>query len=41
MIRFQCPACHAVLECGDHKAGSKLNCPRCGQQLQIPGAPGG
>src|SRR5262245_32333490 len=39
MIRFACPACKAVLESPDQKAGSKVNCPKCGQRLQIPGAP--
>jgi hypothetical protein len=36
MIRFSCPACKCVLESPDHKAKLKINCPKCGQRLQIP-----
>jgi hypothetical protein len=36
MIRFLCPACRAVLEFPDHKAGTKIPCPVCSQRLLIP-----
>src|SRR5262249_48421491 len=36
MGRYQCPRCHSVLEPPDHKAGSKINCPKCRQRLQVP-----
>jgi hypothetical protein len=39
MIRFACPACQTVLQSPDPGAGNKVACPKCGQRLQIPGAP--
>src|SRR5947209_1559488 len=41
MIRFRCLACQAVLECGKHKARTKVACPRCGQRLLVPAAASG
>jgi hypothetical protein len=35
-IRFQCPACGAVIEALDHQAGARGECPPCGQRLQVP-----
>lgn len=37
-IRYSCPSCHASLESPSRLGGTKLNCPRCGQRLQIPAA---
>lgn len=39
MIRFACPRCKSVLESPDHKAGSKVACPKCQQRLLIPTLP--
>ncbi len=36
MIRFRCPTCGVVLEAPEGKGGAKINCPGCGQRLQIP-----
>jgi len=36
MIRFQCPACQKVLKAEDRGAGTKINCPKCGQRLLVP-----
>ncbi len=36
MIRFQCPTCQKVLKAPDEGTGRKINCPKCGQRLQIP-----
>src|SRR5436190_6193084 len=36
MIRFNCPRCSTTLEAPDHGAGSKIECPKCQQRLQIP-----
>ena len=38
MIRFGCPTCKSVLEAPDHRAAGTINCPKCGQRLQIPAA---
>jgi DNA-directed RNA polymerase subunit RPC12/RpoP len=35
-IRFRCPRCAKPLESPVHLAGQKVNCPDCGQRLQIP-----
>jgi hypothetical protein len=40
-IRFACPACNAVMNAPDGKAGRKVSCPKCGQRLQIPAPPKG
>ncbi len=39
MIRFSCPRCQSVLKAHNHKAGSKVACPKCQQRLQIPTLP--
>ncbi len=36
MIRFACPTCKSILEAPDHKAGTKIPCPKCEQRLEIP-----
>jgi len=36
MIRYTCPRCKKPLESPVSFAGQKLNCPDCGQRLQIP-----
>jgi DNA-directed RNA polymerase subunit RPC12/RpoP len=36
MIRYTCPRCKKSLESPASFAGQKLNCPDCGQRLQIP-----
>ena len=38
-IRFACPACNAVIKAPADKVGRKVNCPKCGQRLQIPPPP--
>ena len=35
-IRHSCPRCKKSLEAPPGMAGQKLNCPACGQRLQIP-----
>ncbi|HZT82206.1 MAG TPA: hypothetical protein VFA26_18405 [Gemmataceae bacterium] len=35
-IHFRCPRCAKPLESPAHTAGQKVNCPDCGQRLQIP-----
>src|SRR5262249_41060431 len=35
-IRFQCPACGAVIEADDEHAGAEGPCPNCRQRLQVP-----
>jgi DNA-directed RNA polymerase subunit RPC12/RpoP len=37
-IRYRCPRCTKPLESPVHLAGAKVNCPDCGQRLQIPRA---
>jgi predicted Zn finger-like uncharacterized protein len=37
-IHYRCPRCAKPLESPVHMAGSKGNCPDCGQRLQIPHA---
>lgn len=37
-IRYRCSRCKSSLESPAHMAGQKLNCPDCGQRLQIPAA---
>ncbi len=36
MIRFACPRCRTSFEAVDQRAGSKVNCPKCQQRMQIP-----
>lgn len=38
-IRYVCPKCKKSLESPRNMAGEKLNCPACGQRLQIPQPP--
>jgi DNA-directed RNA polymerase subunit RPC12/RpoP len=38
-IRYNCPRCRKALESPAPMAGQKLNCPDCGQRLQIPQLP--
>jgi DNA-directed RNA polymerase subunit RPC12/RpoP len=35
-IHYRCPRCTRPLESPSHMAGQKLNCPDCGQRLQVP-----
>src|SRR5262249_12955053 len=37
-IRFQCPACGAIIEALDHQVGAEGECPPCGHRLQVPSA---
>src|SRR3954447_2639021 len=37
MIRFQCPACGAMLESSPSNATVQSACPGCGGPLQVPG----
>ena len=39
MIRFSCPECDTGLKTGDEKAGTKILCPECGEQVLVPSAP--
>ncbi len=36
MIRLTCPACKVLLTREDREAGSKFDCPSCGQRLRVP-----
>ena len=36
MVRFACPQCNSVHEFPDQQVGKKVDCPTCGQRLQIP-----
>ena len=36
MLRFACPACHAVSESPDAMAQTKVRCDRCGQLFVLP-----
>jgi DNA-directed RNA polymerase subunit RPC12/RpoP len=36
MIRFQCPACQKKLKAPGNAVGRKVDCPGCGQRLQVP-----
>jgi ribosomal protein S27E len=35
-IEFRCVACNASLVVNDNLAGSRMNCPECGQQIGVP-----
>src|SRR5438105_9025445 len=39
MVRFACPSCNATLKAPEERAGARVNCPRCGQPLEVPAAP--
>jgi DNA-directed RNA polymerase subunit RPC12/RpoP len=39
MIAFRCPSCQMSLQAKPTEAGQKINCPSCGQRLQVPGRP--
>jgi DNA-directed RNA polymerase subunit RPC12/RpoP len=39
-IHYRCARCTKSLESPAHMAGQKVNCPECGQRLQIPPASG-
>src|SRR5262245_24303634 len=39
MIRFTCPVCRMMMEAPDDRAGSKVACLQCRQQLVIPPPP--
>ncbi len=39
MIRFNCPACAAVVSCADKYAGRKTACPSCKTTIVVPDAP--
>lgn len=36
MVTFACPACRNALTAPDQAVGSKVQCPSCGQRLQVP-----
>jgi DNA-directed RNA polymerase subunit RPC12/RpoP len=36
VIHYRCPRCSKPLESAAHLTGHKVNCPDCGQRLQIP-----
>src|SRR5262245_33664273 len=36
MIRFACPTCQTAMSVPETQAGSKGNCPSCGQRVQVP-----
>jgi DNA-directed RNA polymerase subunit RPC12/RpoP len=38
-IKYTCPRCKAPLEAAASEAGTKLNCPKCSQRVQVPAAP--
>lgn len=40
MIRFQCDRCEREIEADDAAAGSKIDCPHCGDKNKVPGVPG-
>jgi formylglycine-generating enzyme required for sulfatase activity len=40
-IRFACPVCMTAMKAPAQNAGQKLNCPTCGQRIQIPLPPRG
>ena len=37
MITFRCPTCQTELRAAPAQAGTKVQCPRCTQRLQVPG----
>jgi DNA-directed RNA polymerase subunit RPC12/RpoP len=39
MIRFACPGCRTPSEAAIDQAGKKIECPYCGQRLEIPRPP--
>jgi DNA-directed RNA polymerase subunit RPC12/RpoP len=39
MVRYLCPMCKKVLTANDAEAGGKLDCPQCGQRLEVPAPP--
>lgn len=39
MLRYACPNCQQSLQTADQHAGSKVNCPRCGQKIRVPSLP--
>jgi DNA-directed RNA polymerase subunit RPC12/RpoP len=39
MVRYTCPRCKKALESPASYVGQKLNCPGCGQRMQIPQPP--
>jgi hypothetical protein len=41
MLRFECPACKAVMNAPASGVGRKCTCPKCGQRLRIPPPPKG
>src|SRR5262245_59964192 len=38
-IRFACPVCKTAMKAPAQNAVQKLNCPKCGQRIQIPPPP--
>lgn len=40
MIRFQCDRCEREIEVDDVRAGSKVDCPYCGDANKVPGVAG-
>jgi S1-C subfamily serine protease len=39
MLSFRCPTCATVLKTAASQSGTKGNCPRCRQRLQVPAPP--
>lgn len=39
MLQFMCPSCKTVLQATEAQRGIVIQCPKCGQRLQTPGAP--
>jgi S1-C subfamily serine protease len=37
MIPFRCPICQTLLSATPDQVGAKVNCPKCGQRLAVPG----
>ena len=35
-IRFRCPGCNKSLKAKDHMVGSRVQCPRCDDVLEVP-----
>ena len=36
-IRFQCQACGQLLSIATRKAGTRVECPKCGSEVTVPG----
>jgi predicted Zn finger-like uncharacterized protein len=38
-LTIECAACHSKYRVGEHAAGKKLRCKKCGAAIRVPGAP--